>query len=95
MIDVILISDKEMTKLNKRWFNKNASTDCIAFDEGEIYISIDRAKKQARDRGIKAAEECLRLAVHGMVHIIGYDDNSLGNFCKMREKEWEILVKSL
>ncbi|MBI2091953.1 MAG: rRNA maturation RNase YbeY [Deltaproteobacteria bacterium] len=93
MIDVILIDDKEMKRLNKMWFNKKSSTDCIAFDDGEVYISIDRAAKQARERGVGAVEECLRLAVHGVAHIIGYDDNSLGNFCKMREKEWEVLCR--
>ena len=100
MIDIILVTDKEITALNKEWFHKNRPTDVIAFNYdnkkcGEIYISVDTGKRQARERGVRLKDELLRLAVHGTAHIEGYDDGDLANFTKMREREWEMLVKCL
>jgi len=95
---IIFVSDDEIKKLNKRWFGKNGPTDVITFGEkwdefAEIYISVDTAKRQARERGIKVWQELLRLAVHGLVHVEGYDDTDLDSFCRMREREWGMLIK--
>ncbi len=101
-IDIILVADKEIRALNKRWFGKRNSTDVIAFDygkksvpQGEVYISLDTAKRQAKARGVKWKHELLRLAIHGTAHVAGYDDLELKEFCKMREKEWEMLIAAL
>lgn len=94
-MDIILVTDREIKKLNKRWFGKRSSTDVIAFDYGEVYISVDTAKRQAHERNVSLQEELLRLAVHGTAHIEGYDDLSLKDFAKMREREWEMLLKCI
>ncbi len=90
-IDIILITDDEIKKLNKKWFGKNRPTDVIAFDTGEVYISLDTARRQARERKITLQQELLRLAIHGLAHICGYNDLMLKDLCRMREKEWELL----
>lgn len=95
MIDIILISDKEIIKMNKEWFGRSHATDVIAFDDGEVYISVDTAKRQAKERGVSVGDELLRLAIHGLVHIEGYDDLTLEKFCRMRCREWEVLIRSL
>ena len=94
-VDLILVTDREIRKLKQRWFGIDRATDVVAFDDGEIYISVDTAKRQARERGIRLGSELLRLAVHGTVHIEGYDDGNLKDLCRMREREWEILIKCL
>lgn len=99
-INIILVSDPEIKKLNRQWFKKSNPTDVIAFNLydnpfGEIYISVDTAKRQACERGVDLESELLRLAIHGLAHVDGYDDTTLADFCKMRQKEWEILIKCL
>src|SRR5438045_3149461 len=45
---VLLISDRRMTGLHRRFLNQRGATDVITFDHGEIFISLDTARKQAR-----------------------------------------------
>ncbi|PIR16735.1 MAG: rRNA maturation RNase YbeY [Deltaproteobacteria bacterium CG11_big_fil_rev_8_21_14_0_20_49_13] len=92
MIDIILVTDKEIKRLNREWFGEKRATDVIAFDHGEIYISIDTAGRQAKERGVNFTQEVLRLAVHGTVHIAGFNDTNLKDFCRMREREWKLLI---
>ena len=107
-IDIILITDREIRRLNKKWFGNDRPTDVIAFGgrslpfvrgglgwgSHEIYISLDTARRQARERKITLKQELLRLSVHGLAHICGYNDLTLKDFCKMREVEWKLLVRS-
>jgi probable rRNA maturation factor len=98
MIDINLITDREIKRLNKRWFGRSWATDVIAFgygkkDNGEIFISLDAAKRQALERFVLLQDEVLRLIVHGVTHINGYDDLDLRAFKRMREREWERLIK--
>lgn len=95
MFDVVLVTDKEIRALNRRWFKRNSPTDVIAFAHGEIYISIDTAKRQAKERGINLHLELLRLMIHGAMHIEGCDDTNLKDFCRMRESEWAMLIKCI
>lgn len=92
-VNIILVNSREIKKLNRRWFGLWRATDVIAFPPDEIYICVPTAKKQARERGVSLELELLRLAVHGFAHIEGYDDDNLKNFCRMRQREWEMLIK--
>jgi len=78
-LNIILVDDKYMQKLNKRYRRKNKPTDVLTFmlSEGEgllsdIYISLQTAKKQAKEYGCSLKEELQRLAVHGTLHALGY-----------------------
>ena len=80
-VDIILLNDKDLRKLHKEWMNDGSSTDVITFPlieeppiHAEIYISIDTARKQSKDYGVTLKNELCRLAVHGALHIAGYDD---------------------
>lgn len=99
MIDIILVTDDEISSLNRRWFKRNRATDVIAFyygkdcrPIGEVYISTGAIKRQSRERGVSERNEFLRLMVHGTAHIEGHDDLTLKKFCRMREREWEMLI---
>lgn len=94
-VDIIFVTDGEIKNLNKQWFGLHRPTDVIAFPDGEVYISVDTAKRQAKERGIKIELELLRLAIHGMAHIEGHDDANLKNFCRMRKREWKMVLKCL
>ena len=82
-VDVILVSDNDIKKLHKKWMGKSSATDVITFpiDEeppiyGEIYISVDTAKRQAADYNVSLRNELCRLAVHGALHLAGYNDGT-------------------
>ncbi len=80
-IDVILVNDREIRRLHRKWFKKDTTTDVITFPIepeppilGEVYISVDTARKQAIEYGVTLTNELCRLAVHGTLHLAGYSD---------------------
>lgn len=84
-IAVILVDDEYLRELKREYFGIDAYTDVIAFRlnpyeeslvEGEIYISLHRAIEQAEHYTTTADLEILRLAVHGTLHLLGYEDET-------------------
>ncbi|MEW6684665.1 MAG: rRNA maturation RNase YbeY [Candidatus Edwardsbacteria bacterium] len=59
---------------------------------GDIYISVQRAKKQSKEYQVSFEEELLRLAVHGVLHLLGYDHQTPEQAKKMRRKEGKFLI---
>ena len=84
-VQVLFVDDKAIHKINKRWRQKDKATDVISFpaleakfpgpclELGDIIISIDTAKRQAKEFGCSFFEEMLRLLIHGMLHLLGFD----------------------
>jgi rRNA maturation RNase YbeY len=80
-LNLVFVDDPTLQKMHQQYLNDPEKTDVITFDlsdgeavEGEIYISIDRAREQAKEYGVSPEEEVLRLIVHGILHLKGYDD---------------------
>jgi probable rRNA maturation factor len=79
IVHVIFCSDYLVKKLNAKFRNKPYPTDVLSFnyDEddffGELYISLQRAKVQARRYKVPFNHEVARLLVHGMLHLCGFD----------------------
>ena len=100
-VSIYLTDDETIRLLNKNFRGKDKATDVLSFiyDEqvggykllGEIVISIDTAKRQAKELGHSLEEEIKRLLVHGFVHLLGYD-HELG---KEEEKHFMELEKRL
>jgi rRNA maturation RNase YbeY len=107
-ISVILTDDDGIRSINNRYRRKNRPTDVISFAYrenqfpkvdgnvetlGDVYISLERADAQAAQYGAEPAEELLRLMVHGILHLAGYDhERSKRDEAVMREKEMGILT---
>ena len=98
-IELILTTDEEIKKLNKLYRNKDKATDVLSFPLenipgiplGSIVISVDTAKKGAKEFGHSIEDEIKLLFIHGLLHLLGYDhevDNG-----EMRQKEKEIIKK--
>jgi len=89
----VLCSDYKIKKLNERYRSKNKPTDVLSFNFndpdllGEIYISLQRAEIQARRYGISYEKEVIKLLVHGLFHLIGYDHMTPSEQEKMELKE--------
>ena len=83
IISIIFVDDDKILELNKSFLNHDFVTDVITFPleesgiiEGEIYISVDTARRQAEEYGVSLTNELQRLAVHGVLHLVGYDDDT-------------------
>ncbi len=89
----IFVSDSTLKQMHSDYLNDPTATDVITFDlgedavEGEIYISTDRARAQAGEYGVSPEEEVLRLMVHGLLHLKGYDDLTDGDRLVMKQEE--------
>lgn len=77
----ILSDDESVLNINREFLKHDSYTDVIAFDNsvgevvnGEIYISIDTVRKNAREYGCSIREETVRVMIHGLLHLCGYDD---------------------
>jgi len=80
-VNIVFIDDAYMAELNSVYKGRKGTTDVLSFnltDEyskgllGEVYISLERAKKQAGEYEIPFAEEIVRLATHGLLHLAGF-----------------------
>ena len=96
-IHIILIDDEEITKLNQIFFKKSKPTNVISFNLnendllGEVYISIDTAKREAKEWGVSLFFEIIYLIIHGILHLVGYNDLTPEEERIMEDKEIEIV----
>jgi probable rRNA maturation factor len=96
-LSIALVSAREMRTLNRRWRGKDRPTDVLSFPLrepgllGEVVISIDAARQQAREGGWPLAAELRRLLAHGILHCRGYDHESAGDARRMAAAERRLL----
>lgn len=91
----VFCTDEYLKKINKQFLKHNYYTDIISFNlsgdprlvDGEIYISIERVKANARTFNQSFKSEIHRVIFHGALHLCGYDDKSNRELMKMRQKE--------
>ncbi len=99
-INIINCSDEYLLEINKKYLNHNYYTDVITFDyvvdnivSGDIFISEDRIKDNANEMSNPTQDEFLRVIIHGVLHLCGYDDQTTQEIKIMREKENHYLEK--
>ena len=99
-ISIIFCSDEFLLDLNKQHLNHDYYTDIITFDltpkkekeiTGELYISTDRVKFNAKDYNTTVTNELHRVIFHGILHLCGYKDKSKKDIALMRAKELQYL----
>jgi len=93
-IDFIFCSDMYLKKLNKKHLAHNTLTDVITLDYstneyllGDVFISIERVKENAQIYKMTLENEISRVMIHGVLHLIGYKDQSNEQKKIMRKKE--------
>jgi len=93
------VDDAAIRDLNLRFLKKDRPTDVIAFGLGdgdvwgEVYVSAERTAEQAGDYGVPPKEELARCVIHGVLHLLGYDDGTVRERRVMKGKEEEYLGK--
>ncbi len=106
-VNLIITGDEELERLNREYRDKEGPTDVLSFSYlepgreeiqqgkdfavGDIYISLDRALTQAEEAGTKAEMEIALLAIHGLLHLAGYDHDTESGAEVMRQIEQEML----
>lgn len=98
-VAVVFIDSRRSRSLNRRYLGHDWVTDVLSFPlapapaiEGEVYVNLDRARTQADQLGLQYGNEVLRLVVHGMLHLLGYDDRGPVRRRKMHDRQ-EVLVR--
>jgi len=99
-ISVIFCSDEYLAKLNSQYLDATYLTDVITFDytegdsiSGDIFISVERVKGNAKMYKQTESQEMLRVIFHGVLHLCGYKDKTEAEKKQMREKEDYYLQK--
>ena len=82
-LNIVIVNDRDMKALNGAFLNHWYRTDVLSFPleserkkvtEGEIYINIDQARRQALEYRVSVKKEVSRLVIHGVLHLLGYED---------------------
>ena len=100
-INYIFCSDKAVLEINKKYLNHDFYTDVITFNlssnnkpiSGEVYISIERVRDNAKQLGVSIKSELHRILFHAALHLCGYNDKKKKDKEIMRKRENELLVK--
>ena len=93
-VKIIITDDTTLKAMNKQFLKHNYFTDVITFNynmeniiNGEVYLSIDTVKRNALNYKVSLTEEVRRVIIHGILHLVGYDDKEPKDKMLMRRKE--------
>jgi len=94
-LSIVFCSDEYLLELNRQFLQHDYYTDILTFlmsergapVEGELYISIDRVRDNARALGVPAMHELRRVILHGALHLCGYKDKLKKDQALIRQKE--------
>lgn len=86
LLEVVFVDEIEIVRINKQYLDRDYITDVISFRydekedsqsiEGTLYCCAPRIAEQAREFGVDPQEEFCRIFIHGLLHLIGYDDQT-------------------
>jgi len=94
-ISFVLFSDARQAALHDEFMGDPNPTDVITFQHGEIVISAETARREARQRDLPLPAEVARYAVHGLLHLAGWSDAEAGAASEMRAMQEKILRRAL
>ena len=93
-ISIIFCSDPYILDINQKYLGHDYFTDIITFDycegdslSGDLFISVDSVKENSIEYGTDFKDELNRVIIHGLLHLIGYDDHTVEETAVMRMKE--------
>ena len=84
-LSILVVGDRAIRKLNREWRQKDEATDVLSFEQpglpghprtgllGDVVISLDTAKRQAKEGGRPLSQQLQRLLAHGVLHLAGHD----------------------
>lgn len=103
-LSILLVTDSYIRNLNFKYRHADSATDVLAFPMrtgngaskeglvlGDVVVSIETAKREAERRNIAMLQEICLYIIHGILHLLGYDDQKPADKKKMKTKERELL----
>ena len=101
-LSLMLVNDMHIRNLNWKYRRNDSATDVLAFPMrdsrrlsgvilGDVVISVETAKREAKKRKIDLQDELDLYFVHGILHLLGYDDEKIRKRKKMKQKEKELM----
>lgn len=100
IVNIIFTDNKKILEINKRFLNHHYYTDVIAFNcsrkdiiSGDIFISTEQVEINAKKFNSTSYNEIVRVIIHGVLHLIGYNDKEVKDLSIMRSKEDMYLSK--
>lgn len=106
-LGIVLVDDRALEAMHGEWLGDPTPTDVITFDlseggapkmgdgaagpDGELYVSVDRALRVSRERGVSPGRELALYVVHGCLHLCGFDDHEPSERRRMRVAEARVL----
>jgi len=75
-VTVVLVSDRRMAAIHQQFLKIAGPTDVITFHDGDIFVSVETAKRNARRFGTSLRDEIRLYVVHGFLHLQGFDDTT-------------------
>ena len=100
-LTISIIDSRKLKEINKKYLNHDYNTDVISFNyskknnelDGEILISFEEAKNNAKKYGVKYNQELCRVIIHGLLHLLNFDDNNKKNKTIMKQMENKLINK--
>jgi probable rRNA maturation factor len=92
-IAIALVSDRRIHAINKQFRKKDAPTDVLSFEPSDIVISTETARRQADEAGHSFDTELKVLALHGLLHLLGYDHHARDDRGRMARLERRLRAK--
>ncbi len=100
-LSIVFVDDATLAGMHARYLDDPTPTDVITFDlgeegegpAGELYVSLDRARAEAAERGETLERELLLYVVHGALHLCEFDDHSDDDRRAMRAAEAAVLAR--
>jgi len=93
-VSVLIVSDRKIASLHKQFMSESGPTDVMTFQHGEIFISAEMARRNARRFESSLADELRLYLVHGLLHLHAFDDRDPKNARKMEAVQRKILTEA-
>jgi probable rRNA maturation factor len=102
-LSLALVTDRTMSALHERFMNLPGPTDVLTFPlefdsrgrvtAGEVIVCVPEARRRAKEHGVAVRDELLLYALHGMLHLCGFDDRTARGYALMHRTEDDILTR--
>ena len=108
-VDVVLVDDEYIRRINRDYRATDRPTDVISFSyvddastdppgddvAGEVYVSYETIEREAKEQGLNTGHLFLRIGVHGLLHVLGFDHQTGADAIRMEAEERRLLCREM